>query len=220
MRYYTKCGKLQTVAATSTSPALTLRERKRQRTRAALVAAATELFERDGYEETTVAKIAAAADIGTRTFFGYFASKEELLFPRADDRVAAALEAIRTRRPGERPVDVLVGGLRTLPSAASDDLTGRLALLRLRLIRSVPAVSGRAFARQYAAQREIAAALREAYPDELDEASAAAVAGAFTGAVASALDVLFGDGEAPPPPDGVRTALIDAVARALGALER
>lgn len=208
------------MAATSTSPTLTLRERKRQRTRAALVAAATELFERDGYEETTVARIAAAADIGTRTFFGYFASKEELLFPRADDRVAAALDAIRTRGPEERPVDVLVRGLRTLPAAAGADLTGRLALLRMRLIRSVPAVSGRAFARQYAAQREIAAALQEAYPDELDDASAAAVAGAFTGAVAAALDVLLGEGDAPPPPEAVRAALIDAVTRALGAEER
>ena len=124
-----------------------MRERKRQRTRAALIAAGIELFERDGYEETTVAKIAAAADIGTRTFFGYFASKEELLFPRADDRVAAALDAIRTRRPSERPVDVLLRALGTLPSD-DGDLVGRLALLRLKLIPRVPAVAGRAFVAQ------------------------------------------------------------------------
>jgi AcrR family transcriptional regulator len=206
-------------AAGLDGPPLSLRERKRQRTRAALIAAGVELFERDGYEETTVARIAAAADIGTRTFFGYFASKEDLLFPRADERVAAALDAIRTRRPGERPVAVLLRGLRTLPPD-DDDLVGRLALLRLKLIPKVPAVAGRAFAAQYAAQRDIAAALVEAYPGELDDAAAAALTGAFIGAVAAALDVLLAAGDAPPPPDVVRAVLVDAVARALGAHDR
>ena len=43
-----------------------LRERKRERTRLAIVDAATALFEQRGYDGTTVADIAAAADIGTR----------------------------------------------------------------------------------------------------------------------------------------------------------
>ena len=206
-------------AASLDGPPLSLRERKRQRTRAALVAAAIELFERDGYEETTVAKIAAAADIGTRTFFGYFASKEELLFPRADDRVAAALDAIRTRRPGERPVDVLLRGLRTLPPA-DDDLVGRLTLLRLKLIPTVPAVAGRAYAAQFAAQRDIAAALVEAYPRDLDGTAAAALIGAFIGAVTAALDMLLATADAPPAPDAVRSALVGAVTQALGVHDR
>ncbi|HEX4213357.1 MAG TPA: TetR/AcrR family transcriptional regulator [Candidatus Dormibacteraeota bacterium] len=200
-------------------PPASLRERKRERTRAALIAAGVELFERDGYDQTTVAGIAAAADIGTRTFFGYFASKEELLFPRADDRVAAALAAIRERRPGERPVDVLLGGLRGLPPD-DDELVGRLALLRLRLIPTVPAVAGRAYAAQFAAQRDIAAALVEAYPGELDGPSAAALTGAFVGAIAAALDVLLVAVDVPPPPDAVRGALIEAVESALGASDR
>lgn len=166
-----------------------------------------------------MAKIAAAADIGTRTFFGYFASKEELLFSRADRRVAAARDAIRARRPEERPVDVLLHGLRMLPSE-DDELVGRLARLRLKLIRTVPAVAGRAFATLYAAQREIGAALMEAYPDELDEASAAALVGAFSGAAAAALDVLLVGRDTPPPPDDVRAALVDAVSRALGGQAR
>ncbi|NUO57528.1 MAG: TetR family transcriptional regulator, partial [Hamadaea sp.] len=84
----------------------TLRERKRARTRQAIIDAATELFAERGYDGTTIADIAAAADIGTRTFFSYFASKEELLFPEADLRVAAAIAAIENRQPGERPVEV------------------------------------------------------------------------------------------------------------------
>lgn len=205
-----KCVMMASVAQ------LSLRERKRRRTRAALIDAATELFERDGYEETTVARIAAAADIGTRTFFGYFASKEELLFPGADDRVDAALEAIRARRPGERPAEVLVRGLGTL-ARNDDDLLGRLARLRLELIRTVPAVAGRAAIEQHAAQRTIAAALLAAYPDELDGAGAAALTGAFIGAVAAALDVLLAAGDRAPAPDELGPALHEAVARALGA---
>ena len=75
---------------------MSLRDRKRARTRQALVDAATDLFERNGYDETTVADIAAAAEIGTRTFFSYFASKEELLFPESD---AGCARRSRRSRP-------------------------------------------------------------------------------------------------------------------------
>ncbi len=57
-----------------------LRERKRQRTRQALISAAMRLFEEKGYEQTTVAEIAASAEVSTKTFFNHFASKDEVLF--------------------------------------------------------------------------------------------------------------------------------------------
>ena len=118
----------------------TLRDRKRQRTRQALIDAATDLFERFGYDATTVADIAAAADIGTRTFFSYFASKEEVLFPEVDARVRAALDAIANRRPDDRPADLLLNALRDVGPA---DMVGRLAALRLRLTAAVPPQSHR-----------------------------------------------------------------------------
>jgi AcrR family transcriptional regulator len=194
---------------------LGLRERKRARTRAAIVAAGADLFQRFGYDETTIADIAAAADIGTRTFFGYFRSKEELLFPQSDARVAAALAAIDSRAPGERPAQVLLRGLLEA-SADDDDLVSSLAALRLHLIQTVPAVQGRAMQTQLEAQRQIAARLRQAYPDELDPVAAAALVGAFTGAVAAALLALFEQaGEAPAPPDELRDQLHRATAAAL-----
>lgn len=171
----------------------TLRERKRERTRRALVDAATDLFDRQGYDETTVADIAARADIGTRTFFSYFASKEELLFPAAmDARVQAAVDAIATRRAEERPAEVLLRGLRNV-GATDTDMVSRLAAVRMRLIQTVPAVRRRALQLQLDAEREIADRLHAAFPDDLDEVDAAALVGAFVGAVAGALRVLLAD---------------------------
>jgi AcrR family transcriptional regulator len=190
----------------------TLRERKRARTRQALVEAAVDLFERRGYERTTIADIAAAADIGTRTFFSYFATKEELLFPESDDRIRAAVDAIANRRLEDGPVDVLLRGLDDA-SAASDDMTGRLARLRTGLMRDTPVVLGRAMQIQLTGATVIARELAAAYPDRLDNLSAAALTGAFTGAVTSALLALFD--EPAQDLDKTREALRRAVESAL-----
>ncbi len=57
-----------------------LRERKKQRTREAIVEAAFELFAEQGFEGTTIAEIAEAAEIAPRTFFSYFPSKDDVVF--------------------------------------------------------------------------------------------------------------------------------------------
>ncbi|MEV7733157.1 helix-turn-helix domain-containing protein [Streptomyces sp. NPDC088921] len=181
-----------------------LRDRKRERTRRALIDAAADLFERKGYDETTVAEIAAAAEIGTRTFFGYFASKEDILFPDSDARARTTIEAIAGRGPAEGPVDVLVRALENVTETDAD-MVGPMAAVRMRLFRTVPAVRGKALQIQMDAQREIARELHAAFPDELDRVSAAALAGALTGAVSGALDALMedegdaADGVAPSP---------------------
>lgn len=192
---------------------MSLRDRKRARTRQALIDAATELFEQKGYVETTVADIAAAADIGTRTFFSYFASKEELLFPDGELRIQAAVDAIATRKPGELPAEVLVRVLREV-SDESDEIVSPLASQRMRLMDSVPSVRGRALQLQLDAQRNIARELAAAFPDHLDEVRAAALTGAFMGAVAGALQVLLSDSEKVDPAK-TRKALVEATTLAL-----
>ncbi|MEU9687594.1 TetR/AcrR family transcriptional regulator [Amycolatopsis japonica] len=177
---------------------MSLRDRKRARTRQALIDAATELFERKGYDETTIADITAAAEIGARTFFSYFASKEELLFPDADERVQAAIDAIATRGPAEGPAEVLLRALSQV-TATSDELVSPLAALRLRMIQTVPAVRGRALQEQLAAQREIAKHLAAAFPDRIDPVGAAALTGAFVGAVTGALQALLDDTDGTDP---------------------
>jgi AcrR family transcriptional regulator len=172
------------------APALSLRDRKRERTRHALIAAAAQLFERQGYDETTIAEIAAAADIGTRTFFGYFASKEDILFPDSDTRAQITIDAIASRDPADGPVDVLVRALDTVADTDAD-MVGPMAVVRMRLFRTVPAVRGKALQIQLAVQQRIARELHAAFPAELDRVTAAALAGAFTGAVSGALTVLM-----------------------------
>ncbi|MEW2073970.1 TetR family transcriptional regulator [Streptomyces sp. NPDC012403] len=95
------------VTAVGALPRPGLRERKKQRTRDALVRAALELIATRGYEGTTVDDIAAAVDVSQRTFFRYFASKEEVAFfvPRLAE--AHVVEAVRERPPGEAPLEVL-----------------------------------------------------------------------------------------------------------------
>ena len=174
-----------------------LRERKRTRTREALIEAAADLFERRGYDGTTIADIAAAADISARSFFSYFASKEDVLFPDGDARIRAAVTAIDERRPEERPTEILLRALNELGDAGGD-LVGPMAALRLRFIRSVPSVRGRGLQLQHDAQAEIADRLHAVFPDQLDEVEAAALVGAFVGAIGGALEVLMRDGHADP----------------------
>ena len=77
-----------------------LRERKKRQTREAIATAAMELFQLRGYDEVTVADVARAVDVSEKTVFNYFATKEDLVFFRSEDRLAAQVEAIRTRAPG------------------------------------------------------------------------------------------------------------------------
>lgn len=91
----------------------------------------------------------------------------------------------------------------------------RVAALRLRLIRTVPAVRGRALQLQLDAQREIAGHLRRAFPDELSKVGAAAMVGAFIGAVSGALQVLLDDPAALDDPDRLREQLRHATELAL-----
>ncbi|MEV5909454.1 TetR family transcriptional regulator [Streptomyces chartreusis] len=85
----------------------TLRERKKQRTRDSLLRTALELFTSQGYEHTTVDDIAAAVDVSQRTFFRYFAGKEEAALALQDMTVAHFLDGVRARPPHEPPMEAL-----------------------------------------------------------------------------------------------------------------
>jgi AcrR family transcriptional regulator len=84
-----------------------LRERKKQQTREKIERVALQLFGERGYDETTLAEIAEAADVAPRTIFAYFESKEDILFcdePLLYDRLERTLTQ---RPPGATTVDAL-----------------------------------------------------------------------------------------------------------------
>lgn len=72
-------------------------QRRTVRNREALVSAARALFRAQGYEATTIDQIAAGAAVSRRTFFRHFPSKEAVIFPHADERIARFRKALRPR---------------------------------------------------------------------------------------------------------------------------
>ncbi|GIG87870.1 TetR/AcrR family transcriptional regulator [Plantactinospora endophytica] len=190
-----------------------LRERKKQRTRQALIAAAVRLFTEQGYEQTSVAQIAAAAEVTTRTFFLHFPSKDDVLFADAGTRIDLGLRTIAERQPEEPMADVLARVMtQMINNTTSGDHANGLAALRARLVMSTPTLLARMLHRLLGAQVELADALHRAYPAELDEVAAAAVIGALTGAVSTAALASHARGD---DPQGVRAAMLRATTIAL-----
>ena len=134
-----------------------LRERRKRRTAEAIVAGALELFERRGFEGTTIEQIAGAADISRRTFFRYFADKEELFFAE-DERLLAVIDQTLDRAPDGEPVlDLARRATRALAAHSAADPERRLA--RERLIAATPALQARRMAKTLRWEQAIAARL-------------------------------------------------------------
>ncbi len=79
-----------------------LRERKKAKTRAAIREQALRLFREQGYQATTVERIAAAAEISPATFFRYFPTKEDVVLQ--DDVDVLTLEVFDAQPPDLSPV--------------------------------------------------------------------------------------------------------------------
>ena len=83
------------------------RERKKRQTRDALLQAALALFERQGYEHTAVREITDAVDVSERTFFRYFASKEDLVISFIRERTEVFLRFLAARPAAEEPLTAI-----------------------------------------------------------------------------------------------------------------
>ena len=111
-----------------------LRERKKQRTRERIVEASFELFEERGFEGTTIADIAEAADIAPRTFFSYFPSKDDVVFHDFEATHSIVASWMREREPGTNTIDALRVGISGSKWELDDELLCDKRL-RKRLIR-------------------------------------------------------------------------------------
>ncbi|MEI2654143.1 MAG: TetR family transcriptional regulator [Microthrixaceae bacterium] len=84
-----------------------LRERNKRERRRRLEDVALELFERDGYDKTTIEQIAAGAGLAPRTFFSYFATKDDLVLADYTDRLHRILDELDRRPTDESAWDAL-----------------------------------------------------------------------------------------------------------------
>lgn len=84
-----------------------LRERKKQQTRETIQRAALRLFAERGYDQTTLADIAAAANVAPRTIFAYFESKEDILLCEENGFLSELKRRLDGRPEGTTTVDAI-----------------------------------------------------------------------------------------------------------------
>lgn len=138
---------------------VSLREQRRIRTSASIASAALELFAERGYSAVTVAEVAAAAGVGERTLYRYFADKDDLLFGEDEQLRATLRSAIEQQPEGPSPLAIL----RTASAAVARALQGRREEVarRARVIASSPALSARDRAKRGAWEALVAEALSQ-----------------------------------------------------------
>src|ERR1700759_5115876 len=84
-----------------------LRERKRLRTHRAISDAAIRLFLERGFDEVSVAEIAAAAEVSKPTLFKYFPTKEDLVVERFADHIDEQARVVAGRPDGQSAIAAL-----------------------------------------------------------------------------------------------------------------
>ena len=158
------------------------RERKKRQTRDALVHAALTLFDARGYEQTAVREIANAVDVSERTFFRYFANKEELALSFIRDSSDAFVRELAARPADEPPFTALANSfrasLRALTAEESTSGDEPLYLLVVKLIDTTPSLLAALLRYMHDREQEITGVLaaREGVDPETDRRPRLAVA--------------------------------------------
>ncbi|HEY3482917.1 MAG TPA: TetR family transcriptional regulator [Streptomyces sp.] len=144
--------------ATAAQPGL--RERKKVQTRKAIRKAAYRLFADDGYDATTVDRIAAEADVSPSTVFRYFPTKEDIVL--TDEYDDGMLDALRNRPAGEPPLDALRAVMRETLAVVLADPAERAELVQRQiLMRDVPAIRSRSQESMIATGRQLGAVIAD-----------------------------------------------------------
>ena len=146
------------------APTTGRRERKKQRTREALIDAAFKLFQEKGFEATTVEEIADEVDVSSRTFFRYFASKEDVVLTFQEEQFVTMLEALAARPASEPVMTALRNATVAVLRACEDGDYGfdpkRFGCLQ-EMMESSPAVFGRSLEHGQKKQAEITRIIAE-----------------------------------------------------------
>lgn len=167
------------------------------RTRARIADVATELFLAEGFDDVTIAQVAAAAGVSKVTVFSHFERKEDLLLDRLPDAADLLRSAVRERADGVGPV----AAFRALALALVDErhvLSGLGDGVEplLRTIAGSPALIARLRAFEHEVEAALAADLRDdaRFTGDPDLVAALLIAAYRTVAVPTARRRLAGDG--------------------------
>jgi AcrR family transcriptional regulator len=161
-----------------------LRERSRTRRRAEIERAALRLFAERGYDATTVAQVAEAADVSPRTVSLYFPSKLELALSYITGSAQRLSDACAERRPGQTTLDVLAGWLQDERRAHGETI----GLLRA-MLDTNPALRGAETPEIAESRREVNEALAADLGRAPDDAVVRLVNGAMAGAISALLQI-------------------------------
>ena len=115
-----------------------LRERKKAMTRLALEDAALELFAAKGFDHTTVDEIAEACNVSRRTFFRYFASKEDIFAGDKNQHDSQVFDLIASRPADEPALESLRATVLTLAAELATDRDRVVA--KVRIINETPSL--------------------------------------------------------------------------------
>jgi AcrR family transcriptional regulator len=118
-----------------------LRDRKRAATRAVILQTATRLFAERGYDSVTVEEVAEACALSPRTFFRYFASKEDVLFSGTEARRSMLLHVLKSQPADAAPFQAIAGASRMMAAHYLPDR--ELLRARARIIDSAPSLQAR-----------------------------------------------------------------------------
>src|ERR1700686_841612 len=107
-------------------------ERRKARTRSALLAAGKPLFGEQGFDATTIAEIADGADVAIGSFYNYFDTKDELLAALLQETLAEELSRMQARRAGiEDPAEAISVAHRHFVRLAREEPEWARLLVRL-----------------------------------------------------------------------------------------
>ncbi|TDB77989.1 TetR/AcrR family transcriptional regulator [Micromonospora sp. KC723] len=159
------------------APAATagLRETKKQETRQLISDHATRLFIAQGFEQTTIAEIAAAARVAKKTVTNYFPRKEDLALDHQEQFAASLAAAVTARRQGESALAALRRAFADAV-AAQDPVAGFSGQQFARMIADSPTLSTCLRGLHDQREQQLARALAEAtgaHPDDITVQTAA-----------------------------------------------
>ncbi|MFG1624967.1 TetR family transcriptional regulator [Kribbella sp. NPDC049227] len=164
----------------TTEKPIGLRERKKAKTRAAIQEHALRLFRDQGYAETTVQEIAAAAEVSPATFFRYFPTKEDtVVFDRLDP---VMIDVFRAQPAELNPTDALRATLKDSMRTLTDE-EWELESQRQQLVLNAPELRARMLDQLYAGIDLLAALAAERVGRSADDFAVRAWAGAVVGVV-------------------------------------